>query len=564
MKKAITIILCLVAMLALGTLAASAVNPEQKLGYWIIDSAKADEVLAEEAGEATIGWEVPYLHLAPTIDGQVDRNEYVPFELYEDYLAWMAPVGDANSGTTEEEFLDFYNSTQQNFFDAYWGWDGTYLYMAFDIRCVNGFSCTPDKMGGDVYLFAYNCLQVGIADVDARGKDSSYVELGFGVQSEDGPVHKAGDSITFNWSGTYCPTAGVDYIGVYDAENQMLTYECRIHLQSALGLSDRTVQNGDEMNFAWLLAVNGEATTTNETWQIGFCHGIGGPYSAKQTEYFARVTFEGMPEGTDVPVVDIAGVSEEDKEYGLIEFIDMSQENVVNTFTGENAAIDFITENGESFARITSLSNDDTPYVYSSTYPKNLLAVWSPYVVIKYRTSSQEALDLGFIYRTQSMTEYNLDGCYTEELGCDGEWHTVLLYMTDDATWVHYIINMGFVPFYTSTASAGETLDIAFVKCYQEDPYELYVDSMYEESDESDSSEASGDEDTVGSDSVGVTEPDVVTEEATVVDGTSADTNAPDDPTAPEGCTSLMGAGTGLVALLAVGAALVLRKKKED
>ena len=545
MKKYIAVLVCLAALLVAGVVCASAAT--QELGYWVENAKNIDEILAGEAGEREIGWEVPFLHIEPTIDGSIGKNEYMPFELYEDYLSWMAPVGDdanpAVGGTSEEEFKEFYDSTQVDFFDAWWGWDGTYMYIAFEIKCLNGYKCDPEQ---DVLLYAYNCLQVGIADVAASGKDASYVELGCGVHSV------TGEQITFNWAGNYCPKAGTDFVGHYDDENQVLVYEMRIHLQSVLGL-DRLVENGDEMNYAWLLAVNGQAQTTNETWQLAFCHGIGGQYSSKVTEYFARIAFTGKPDGLEIKPVEIPGMSEEDKEYKLMEFIDFSDKAVVDTFDGEFAGVEYITEGEESFMRVTSFGGEDNlPYVFSNKYPKNVLGGQADYVVVKYRTSYAEAEELGIIFRTVNTPEYNLDACYYEIIGGDGEWHTVIFYMMDDASWNHFIMNMGFIPFVYAENSAQQTIDMAWIKIYQNDPTDLYADSLFGGMPDDDETEEP-DEETTAEDTQApdgeATDPAVTTEAPT------------EEPAEKKGCGSVM--SFGVVAILSAMAAAVALKKKD-
>ena len=552
MKKYFAILVCLAALLVAGVLCASAVS--QEANYWVENAKNIEEILAGEAGEREIGWEVPFLHISPEINGVIDRNEYMPFELYEDYLSWMAPVGNdadpAVGGTSEEEFMDFYNSTQQDFFDAYWGWDGVYLYVAFEINCLNGYKCDPEQ---DVLLFAYNCLQLGIADVNAEGKDASYVELGCGVHSE------TGEQITFNWSGTYCPEAGTDFVGSYDEENQVLVYEMRIHLQSALGL-DRLVENGDEMNYAWLLAVNGQAQNTNETWQLAFCHGIGGQYSGKFTQYFARVAFTGKPDGLEIKPSDIPGMSEEDIEYGLHEYLDFSKEDVVKTFEGENAAVEFITEGEESFMRITSLAaGDKYPMAYSSKYPKNVLGGAVNYIVIKYRSSFADAEDLGIIFRTVNQQEYDPENCYYEFIETDGKWHTVILDMSTTAAWNHFILNIGLVPFVYADESAQQAIDVAWMKFYVNDPTDIYED---EEESPTDTAETPTAEDTTETPDAEATTaaPDA---EATTAAPAEATTDTPDETSAPEnkGCGAVM--GVGLTALLTAMAAAVVLKKRD-
>ena len=548
MKKLIATIVCIIALVALGVVCASAATQEN--GYWVENAENIEEILAGEAGEKEIGWEVPFLQIAPAIDGQISKNEYQPFELYEDYLSWMAPVGDdanpAVGGTTEQEFQEFYDSTQIDFFDAWWGWDGVYLYLAFEINCLNGYKCDPEQ---DVLLYAYNCLQVGIADVGVTAKDATYKELGCGVHSE------TGDQITFNWSGNYCPEAGTDFVGSYDAENQVLVYELRLHLQSLLEL-DRLVENDDEINFAWILAVNGQAQTVNETWQLAFCHGIGGQYSDKRPQYFARITFAGKPDGTDLKPEDIPGMSEEDKQYGLFEMVDFSNENVVKTFDGEWAGVEYVTEGEESFMRITSFGGEDNvPHVFSSKYPKNILGGQTQYVVVKYRTAYAEAEELGIIFRTVNDPEYNLDDVYWEVIGGDGEWHTVVFYMMDNPTWNHFIMNIGFVPFVYAQNSAQQTIDVAWMKFYTNDPTDLYYDSEFGGGEDEDEETA-----------------------ATTESHTPDETQAPTDTQAPSlgtettatsvrppeevGCASVV--GMSAISILVAAAAFVACKKKED
>ena len=550
MKKYIAILVCIAALLVAGVICASAVS--QEAGYWVENAENIDEILAGEAGEREVGWEVPFLHITPTIDGKISKNEYMPFELYEDYLSWMAPVGDdgnpAVGGTTEAEFNEFYNSTQIDFFDAWWGWDGVYMYIAFEINCLNGYKCDPEQ---DVLLYAYNCLQVGFADVGCAGKDDTYVELGCGVHSE------TGDQITFNWAGTYCPRAGEDFVGYYDAENQVLVYEMRVHLQSVMGL-DRLVENNDEVNYAWILAVNGQAQTVNETWQLAFCHGIGGQYSGKCPQYFSRIAFVGKPDGLEITPDEIPGMSEEDKEYGLFEMIDFADKAVVDTFTGENASVEYITEGEESFMRITSLAIDDQfPMAYSSKYPKNVLGGTTDYVVVKYRTAYTEAEELGLIFRTVNNPEYRIDDCYYEVIGGDGEWHTVIFYMTDDDSWNHFIMNIGFIPFVYSDNSVQQSIDLAWMKVYQQDPYDLYADSEFGGEVDGDKDETTApDED----ETTARVEEDTTAAEDVTTAPADESTEAPTEPAEKKGCGSAMGFGVAAV-LTAMAAAVALKKK---
>ena len=556
----------IVTLLAACALCVSAVEPTQEGGHWVINAVKNDEILAGEAGEATVGWEVPFLKVSPTLDGKISNGEYMPFELYEDYMSWMAVIGKADEGNTKEEFMEFYEMTKDDFFDAYWGWDGRYLYMAFEVRCVNGFYCKPEEKGGNVYLYAYNMLQMGIAPTDATGKDPRYVELGFGVHSD------TGEPLTQAWMGPYKPVAGEDFMGTYDKENQTVVYEVRVHLQTALGLEDTMVENGDEINLAWLLSVNGETSSVYEYWQVGFCHGIGGQYSHKMTQYFAQVTFTGKDVTLDPE--EIAGVSEEDKTYELVEFVDMSNEKVVKGFTGEDALVEYVTEGDESFMRITNIG--EMPYVWSKDYPRSLQSADCGYITVKYRLPADTECDLGILYRNQYYPEYDLENIYTESVGGDGEWHTVTFYMFGEEYWQNWIVNIGLAP-YAYEDAPSKTIDIAFIKCYLQDPYELYADSEYDpnkvKETEADTADETAEPDvpTTGevadaTASIDETTAEILAEVTTAVEA-EVTTEAPVDDETTEaeksGCGAVVSFGA-VVVLASVAAVVALKKKEND
>ncbi|MBR5124088.1 MAG: hypothetical protein IKU90_03065 [Clostridia bacterium] len=230
--------------------------------------------------------------------------------------------------------------------------------------------------------------------------------------------------------------------------------------------------------------------------------------------------------------------------------------------------MEYVTENGESFLRITSLGGEDAlPMAYSSKYPKNVLGDNISFLVVKYRTSYAEGEDLGVIYRTVHQTEYDPYNCYYEYIESDGQWHTVVFYMDEEASWTHYIMNIGFVPFPYAEDSARQTIDIAWMKFYVDDPTDIYGDE-----------EQSGDPGENGDE----TEVPVV-DETTALEGdvtaapddqTAAETTASDETAAPEatneadeteapkgGCGAV--AGIGLATLLTAMAAAVVLKKKD-
>ena len=179
------------------------------------------------------------------------------------------------------------------------------------------------------------------------------------------------------------------------------------------------------------------------------------------------------------------------------------------------------------------------------------------YVVVKYRTSFAEGEELGILYRTVNSPEYNLDMCYSELIGTDGQWHTVIFYMTEEASWNHFILNIGLAPFYYADDTAQETMDIAWIKFYQEDPYDLYYESEYDPDGEPD-----GDGDTTAAEEETSAPADETQppEDATQAPDDAA-TEAPAE-TEPEkkGCGSSIGFGVAAV-LSAMAAAVALKKK---
>ena len=551
MKKLFALILCVTTLLVLGTVTSAAATDTGE--FFIEEATKLDEISAGEAGERDVAWEVPFLHIAPKLDGNIDQNEYLPFELYEDYLTWLANSKDPTSSeapNTMEDFMEFYEGSQGDFVKPYWGWDGTYIYLAFEVNLINGFTCTPEAMGGDMFLWAYNCMQVGVSPADATGTNG-YIELGYGVHSE------TNEPLTFNWFGTYLPKPGEDFMGYYDKENQVLRYEMRLHLQTVLGLTDRTVENGDAMNLGWVLSTNGETTGPNDVWHLMFARGISGPLS-KDASKLAMVTFTGKPDGLDIKPVEIPGMSEEDKEYKLMEMIDFSDESVVKTFEGENAAVDYVTEGEESFMRITSLTPDGYAYAYSSKYPRNIVGGQGDFVVIRYRTSSAKGEDLGLTYRSMYAPEYDFDMCYFDTVGTDGEWHTTVFYMTGEAGWQHFILNLCLIPFYGEKEFAQETFDVAWIKFYQNDPTDLYEDDFFDPDMAAPETTAAVTDAATEAPVEDPTEVPVVETKAPAEDVTTTAQTSDEKG----GCGSVV--GLGAVAVLMAAAAAVAMKEKDE
>lgn len=277
MKKGACIALVGLLLVIAMAIPASASDYVEVGGYFEWSSPKNDEVLCGEAGEATTTWDVPLLAQTPVLDGIIMPGEYARFENFEDYMSFVATT---NVG--QPTFEKLCEIARGGIFDAYWGWDGQYMYLAFAVDCIDGYYCSPSQ---DVMLFAYNCLQVGMAPVDAQGKAENYLEMGFGYDNN------ADREITFTWSpapNPYCSGEN-DFAASFDEARQQVIYELRIDLQPALNL-DRYPEAGDQINFAFVLEISGE-NDTNKSVQLLFCHGIGGQYSMKRNEYFARITF---------------------------------------------------------------------------------------------------------------------------------------------------------------------------------------------------------------------------------------------------------------------------------
>ncbi len=533
MKKLMALAVAILMLAAICAIPAAAADRVEVAGYYEYSAVKNDEILNGEAGETSMKWSVPYLSSKPTIDGTIEKNVYQRFENYEDYitLAVVAANEQKPTGYTAEQADELYNKIKDGFFEAYWGWDGQYLYMAFEVDCLAGYHC---NFNDPVMLFAYNCLQIGLDEVDADGKTSNYTELGFGFDNV------TGEDRSFTWAGTY-KSADDDFVGKYDDASKRVTYELRIDLQLALNL-DAYPENGDECNFAFVLEIDGE-NDSNRNAQVLFCQGIGGQYSGKQPLYFARITFDGKPDGvvfdpTQRPDVDPIKV----EEYDLREIVDLSDAGVFSTFSAQGATIEQVTENEETFLRFTA--TDDLAYFSSNLYPYNVLSD-AKYFVLKYRTNYEKADEIGILWQTRQDPEYKLDDtCYYDYIIAADGWNYAVVDMSTEGSWQDYIRCIGFIPFFDVEGIAGATFDLAWIEFYGEDPTDLYEDLMItEEETTKDPAET-----TEGDDSTTTDAPE---------QGGEVTTGA-EEPAA--GCKGVVGAS--VLAIVAVlGTAVVLKKK---
>ena len=160
---------------------------------------------------------------------------------------------------------------------------------------------------------------------------------------------------------------------------------------------------------------------------------------------------------------------------------------------------------------------------------------------------------MGILYRNAYYPEYDLENVYTESIGGDDEWKVVIFYMFGEEKWQNWIVNIGLAPFMGDEAAAGKTIDIAFMKFYLQDPYDLYKELEYDPDKIV--------EDTTETPTDGETE--APTEEATTAPAETSTEPVTEETTEPakSGCGSTV--AVGLVAMLILGGVLTL-KKKED
>ncbi|MBR2445679.1 MAG: hypothetical protein IKB28_03320 [Clostridia bacterium] len=529
MKKAFSLLLVIAMLLSVSALTVSAAEYDyiNQADYYEHEAAKIDEIYDSEAGIASTKWTVPYLPVTPELDGKINVGEYERFENYEDYLTYSMRTN--NGQNSVDEFYAFLDAAKPGFFDAYWGWDGQYLYMAFNMDCFDGYFCDPSVHGAS-YLYACTAVQFGLGQADAEY--GQFSETGFGI-NPDGNT-----GVTTKWLGNYIPDDTKDVAGEYNETTKRLTIEFRINLQLALDM-DETVQNGDQARMCWLLSVGGDGDNLR-CKQVSFCHGIGGSQSNKAAQYFATITFDGLPDGVEVPIEDRVEISELDKEYDLRDFVVLSQDDAIDTFSGNNATVEKVTEGGESFMRITATG--DQAYVYGNKYPVSVSSE-TKFVVIKYRTTSTKASEMGIIYKSTSLKEYDLDATAFETVTADGQWHYLYIEMSGEEHWQDWIVSLGIVPFVNTTGIAGESVDIAWIKFYRDDPWDI--------------PEYEADREATETTEEPTTE-EITTEPAT----TEAQTEAPSEEVTEaeeSGCKGIVSGAFAVVAL--IGVAFVVKKK---
>ena len=168
--------------------------------------------------------------------------------------------------------------------------------------------------------------------------------------------------------------------------------------------------------------------------------------------------------------------------------------------------------------------------------------------MIKYRTTSTKANEMGIIYKSTSLKEYDLEFTAYDTIKADGQWHYLYIEMSGEEHWQDWIVSMGIVPFVNVDGIAGESIDIAWIKFYYEDPWDI------PEYEADRNATAPTTEETTEEPTAELTTEASTTEAAT-------DEVTTEDQQASGGCKGVVG-GT-LIVLSLVGVALTA-KKKED
>lgn len=541
MKKCISLIICAVLLM---TMAVPMAIPAGAMGNTstLISQAGTNEYPAPdiatiEAGEAVMG-ELEAIK-APTLDGVISEREYREMDRIE--AAQLMGVFGIEAGWNPQALKEFAEVCDTLI--PYWGagWDGKYLYLAFEVNTENiDFfnALTTDN----VYLYANTCFQVGVANADATGNNFS--ETGYGISTQQG--HE-GQPVSYAWAGNYTPVSGEDFACSWDQTEKRAVYEIRIDLGVALG---HAVESGSQIRLAWCYMIGEGTSNMNASHALMYAHGITGRMSYKNAQAFATLTLTGDPENAgEIP--EMTEEEKADREHGLKETVDFSKQAVTENFAPEinNATVTYMTEGDTSFARFSATEAD--ALVASTKYPRAVNADMIHYVAVRYRTSSPGAEELSIAYRnalsdTGYDENYNGDFIYN-----DGTWRTMVLDMAGATGWNRFISEMAFL------LPKGD-IDIQWVKFFTDDVFEYYEeDEPVEQVTTAAATETAA--------------PDTATESSTeqgtgAISTTSAVTDAVAETTAAgsksSGCGSVL-ALSGVCALVVLcGGAVALKRKK--
>ena len=454
MKKVLTVFLAMIMILSCAVVAVSAAT-----------EFPADEDDACRNGEA--GIEIPYKAEAPTIDGVVEKGEYI--QLPNDVLCsyYSIYLGE-NQGdwTVQEKYEYLHDVYMQNEMNVYANWDGKYLYFALTATAPLAEYTCP-KAADSVNMFRYWCLQCGCAEIDTD--PINRFEIGLGAPSDTDAMDHC---YYFNaWGQRIFKSfkEGTDYFAHWDYENELVTYEVRFNIKEIIG---HMPQENDQMRFLYLLSQSGQLTQdAADNVQIQSAYGCA---MEKNTNQYLLLTFVGVPEDVTVDPSEQETEVEEEELEGYWGKTDFRDHDVVEMITNVKALTieEMKDDNGDKYIRMTATG--DEPYCGGPKLPIGLNSDSAKYMAFRYRTSSPEAKWLGISYQSMSLKEQSeeyLVGNY-DDLICDGQWHTVVLDLYDAPSLSAFMTDLLIWPFADANGSVkGCSMDLMWIKYYTEEPF---------------------------------------------------------------------------------------------
>ena len=447
MKKSLSLILSVLMILSTLTVLCGALN--------VYD---ADAVDICKNGQASL--DIFFKKNPPTLDGKVNTDEYyeIPYESVKDYYVYY--IGTDITGSQDQlyrKLLEYVKTDMK----AYGCWDGKYFYFALTAKAKVGEYICP-KDADSVFMYRYWCTQCGFAAPDAQGTDR--FEVGLGASSDN-----TDDCYGYGaWGQRQFKSfkKGENFFCHWDKDSETVTYEIKVDIAEVTGTSPK---ENSQMRFLYLLAQSGQGIADGfDRIQIQCSYGCA---DEKRADWFVMLNFKGLPEDVEIQTGDY-GEDDETEQPGYWGKTDFSSPDIMamlDLTSGGDA--EFMTDpDGQSYVRFTATADD--PTIGGKNIPIGLNARDCKFMALKYRTSSKKAGLLGMSYASnikEELTNYYTYEC-DEELGCDGKWHTIVLYMQNEPTWSSFIMNMRFWLFADQKDVAGETFDIAWLKYYTSEP----------------------------------------------------------------------------------------------
>ena len=513
----------------------------------IVDAEEYDTCTS---GGATV--EIKYLQTAPKVDGTVSENEY--YEISSDAMSkyYSYYIGDA-FGDDQEAKAEQLKDYAKNKMHVYACWDGIYFYFAVTGAASQGEYSCPEA-GDSVYLFRYWCMQFGFSKADASGSDR--YEIGVGASSDT-----IGDAYYFgSWGTKTFPTfvEGTNYAAKWDRDNEIVTYEIKVSIQDITGA---TPANNSSMRFLYMLNQSGQLTGDgSDQLQIQSSYGCA---AAKDCGLYLLAVFTGLPDNVELTtaeeVTDPYAEDEKDGYWGKIECRDPDTVERFDLTNGSCTATYKADDNGDRYIRFTAVS--DTPSIGGKKLPDGCNADGCKFLAIHYRTTSKNAEWIGLNYTSGSITELDEANIYYNdiELGCDGQWHTIVIDMSSATGWTQFIQNLTFYFFDGAKESViGESVDIMWVKYYDDMPE--FDDEFYPDySSDTTTSSNPGEETSEGTNAVTSENTSSVTDS----EGTKDVSTTVDNGGKTGGNGWIIWVVIGVVVVIAVVVAVVVISKKK-